>query len=179
MSASTTGKRPRRAIIFSGGGARGAYEAGFVRYLCDELPEKLGHDPKVDILCGTSVGAIHACFMAGSAHQGPGRGERLVEVWKSMRLDEILPFSTRELLALPRRILGVRRVAEAMRSGKLPDRLYGLFNTDGLEQVVLGAIDQIVETLVRHGAMIVDMSTKRYMILGMSSKSPRRRSLVA
>ena len=152
MSASTAGKRPRRAIIFSGGGARGAYEAGFVRYLCDELPEKLGHDPKVDILCGTSVGAIHACFMAGSAHQGPGRGERLVEVWKSMRLDEILPFSTRELLALPRRILGVRRVAEAMRSGKLPDRLYGLFNTDGLEQVVLGAIPwREIRNNVRNG----------------------------
>jgi NTE family protein len=152
VSASTAGKRPRRAIIFSGGGARGAYEAGFVRYLCDELPEKLGHDPKVDILCGTSVGAIHACFMAGSAHQGPGRGERLVEVWKSMRLNEILPFSTRELLALPRRILGVRRVAEAMRSGKLPDRLYGLFNTDGLEQVVLGAIPwREIRNNVRNG----------------------------
>ncbi len=152
MSATKAGKRPRRAIIFSGGGARGAYEAGFVRYLCDELPEKLGHDPKVDILCGTSVGAIHACFMAGSAHQGPGRGERLVEVWKSMRLDEILPFSTRDLLALPRRILGVRRVAEAMRSGKLPDRLYGLFNTDGLEQVVLGAIPwREIRNNVRNG----------------------------
>jgi NTE family protein len=127
-------------VIFSGGGARGAYEAGFVRYLCDELPEKLGHPPKIDILCGTSVGAIHACFMAGTAHQGPGRGERLVEVWKAMRLTEILPLSARDLLALPRRILGVRRVAEAMRSGELPDRLYGLFNTEALEQVVLGAI---------------------------------------
>jgi NTE family protein len=90
--------------------------------------------------------------MAGSAHQGPGRGERLVEVWKSMRLNEILPFSTRELLALPRRILGVRRVAEAMRNGKLPDRLYGLFNTDGLEQVVLGAIPwREIRNNVRNG----------------------------
>ncbi|MBW2267902.1 MAG: patatin-like phospholipase family protein [Deltaproteobacteria bacterium] len=140
MSATTPGNRPRRAVVFSGGGARGAYEAGFVRYLCDELPEKLGRAPKIDILCGTSVGAIHACFMAGTAHQGPGRGERLVDVWKAMRLTEILPFSARDLLALPRRILGVRRVAEAMKGGELPDRLYGLFNTEALEQVVLGAI---------------------------------------
>lgn len=152
MSGAAPSKAPRRAIVFSGGGARGAYEAGFVRYLCDVLPEKLGHPPKVDILCGTSVGAIHACFMAGTAHQGPGRGQRLVDVWKAMKLTEILPLSARELLALPRRILGMRRVAEAMKSGDLPDRLYGLFNTDGLEQVVLGAIPwREIRNNVRNG----------------------------
>ena len=140
MSAASTDAKPRRALVFSGGGARGAYEAGFVRYLCDELPEKLGHQPKIDILCGTSVGAIHACYMAGTAHLGQGRGQRLVDVWRSMQLTEILPFSLKDLLGLPRRMLGVRRVAEAMRSGDLPDRLYGLFDTEALEQVVLGAI---------------------------------------
>lgn len=140
MGEATNGAKPRRALVFSGGGARGAYEAGFVRYLCDDLPEKLGHQPKIDILCGTSVGAIHACYMAGTAHLGAGRGQRLVDVWQSMRLNEILPFSVKDLLSLPRRMLGVRRVAEAMKSGDLPDRLYGLFDTDALEQVVLGAI---------------------------------------
>jgi NTE family protein len=140
VSPAAPSNAPRRALVFSGGGARGAYEAGFVHYLCDVLPERLGRPPKIDILCGTSVGAIHACFMAGTAHQEPGRGQRLVDVWKAMRLTEILPLSARELLALPRRILGVRRVAEAMKSGDLPDRLYGLFNTEALEQVVLGAI---------------------------------------
>lgn len=140
MSAGRTEQPPRRAVVFSGGGARGAYEAGFVRYLCDELPRRLGHAPKLDILCGTSVGAIHACYMAATAHQDPGRGARLVDVWATMNLSEILPLSARELLALPRRILGVRRVAEAMRSGELPDRLYGLFKTENLERVVLGAI---------------------------------------
>jgi NTE family protein len=78
--------------------------------------------------------------MAGTAREGAGRGARLVDVWASMNLSEILPLSARELLALPRRLLGVRRVAEAMREGDLPDRLYGLFNTENLERVVLSAI---------------------------------------
>jgi len=127
-------------VVFSGGGARGAYEAGFVRYLCDELPRRLGHPPQIDILCGTSVGAVHACYLAATAHQGEGRGARLVDVWRRMRLDQILPLSARDLWRLPRRILGVRKVAAAMRGGELPDRLYGLFDTKPLEQLVLGAI---------------------------------------
>ncbi len=176
MSAASPDGKPRRALVFSGGGARGAYEAGFVQYLCDELPEKLGHQPKIDILCGTSVGAIHACYMAGTAHLGQGRGQRLVDVWRSMQLTEILPFTLKDLLSLPRRMLGVRRVAEAMKSGDLPDRLYGLFDTDALEQVVLGAIpwreirnnvrDGLVDavcipaTQIGTGRVVVFMETK-------------------
>jgi NTE family protein len=133
-------KRPRRALVFSGGGARGAYEAGVVRYLLEELPRRLGHPVHFDILCGTSVGAIHACFLAATAHMGGARAARLVDLWSSMRLDEVLPISGRDLLGLPRRILGVRRVAEAMREGAAPPRLYGLFNTEGLERLVVRSI---------------------------------------
>jgi NTE family protein len=133
-------RRPRRAIVFSGGGARGAYEAGVVRFLVDDLPRRLGRPVQFEILCGTSVGAIHACYMAGTAHQTEGRGARLCNVWTSMRLEEILPLSARDLFSIPRRILGLRRVAQAMRGGAAPHRLYGLLNTEALERIVLGAI---------------------------------------
>jgi len=33
---------PVTALVLSGGGARGAYEAGVIRYLRDELPPALG-----------------------------------------------------------------------------------------------------------------------------------------
>ena len=51
-------------MVFSGGGARGAYEAGVIRFLVDELAPRLGRPLAMDILCGTSVGAIHACYLA-------------------------------------------------------------------------------------------------------------------
>ncbi len=140
MSETTPPHRPRRALVFSGGGARGAYEAGVVRYLVEELPRRLGHPIRIDILCGTSVGAIHACYLAATAHMGPERGRKLVEFWTSMRLEEVLPLSLRDLLALPGRVLGLRRTAERMRSGEAPERLYGLLNTAQLERLVLKAI---------------------------------------
>jgi NTE family protein len=131
---------PRRALVFSGGGARGAYEAGVVRYLVDELPQRLGREVPFDILCGTSVGAIHSCYLAATAHEDANRGMRLVDLWKSMRLDEVLPLSARDLLRIPRRLLGIRQIAEAIRSGEAPERLYGLLNTQALERFVVRAV---------------------------------------
>jgi NTE family protein len=129
-------------VVFSGGGARGAYEAGVIRYLVDELPRRLGRQPPFDILCGTSVGAVHACFIAGTADAEPrsGRGDRLVDFWRRMQAQEILPFTTRDLLGLPRRLLGLRGLAEALRGGRAPDRLYGLLDTSALEKLVLAGV---------------------------------------
>jgi len=139
--ARSDGRRPpRRALVFSGGGARGAYEAGVVRYLLEELPKRLGRPIHFEILCGTSVGAIHACFLAATAHEDAQRGARLVDVWAKMRIEDVLPLSRRDLLNLPRRILGLRRVVEAMRGGATPARLYGLLNTASLERLVVHAI---------------------------------------
>jgi NTE family protein len=48
---------PRRALVLSGGGGRGAYEIGVYKYL-----EQIGFDP--DVLVGTSIGAINAAGIA-------------------------------------------------------------------------------------------------------------------
>ena len=111
-----------------------------IHYLLDELPKRLGHPISFDILCGTSVGAIHACFLAATAELDGSRGDRLVEFWKRMRIEKILPLSAGDLLRLPRKLLGLRRTAEAFRKGKAPERLYGMLNTEPLEQLVVRTI---------------------------------------
>ena len=62
-------KKPKRAVVLSGGGARGAYEAGVLRFILDELPQRTGITPDFEIVSGTSVGAIHACFLAATADE--------------------------------------------------------------------------------------------------------------
>ena len=66
----------------------------------------LGAPPKIDILCGTSVGAINACYLA--AHLGdPVLGlRRLVELWSDFELARVLGFSLRQVATLPRVLLG-------------------------------------------------------------------------
>lgn len=48
---------PKRALVLSGGGGRGAYECGVYKYL-----EERGWEP--DILVGTSIGAVNAAAIA-------------------------------------------------------------------------------------------------------------------
>jgi predicted acylesterase/phospholipase RssA len=43
----------------------------------------------IDILCGTSVGAIHASLLAAFADEPRRRATRLAEHWTSLRLDEL------------------------------------------------------------------------------------------
>jgi len=124
----------------AGGGARGAYEAGVLNYLFEELPKRLGKQIDFSVVCGTSVGAIHAAFLAATADLESGRGEMLNRIWDRMRVDEIFRFTTRDMLRLPARILGVRRVARQLREGQRPDRLYGLLDTRPLERLVLESI---------------------------------------
>jgi len=96
----------RLAVILSGGGARGAYEVGVLWYLFDELTRLRGAPPRVDVICGTSVGAINSAYLA--AHLGdPVLGmRRLVDVWSSLKLDDVLGFGWRQAISLPKVLYG-------------------------------------------------------------------------
>jgi NTE family protein len=61
------------AIVFSGGGAKGAYEAGLVSTLITE------YDEKFDVVCGTSIGAINASFTAQD------KITELAGVWRTIK----------------------------------------------------------------------------------------------
>ncbi|MDB4943014.1 MAG: Patatin [Labilithrix sp.] len=100
------GNRRRTAMILSGGGARGAYEVGVLWYVFDELTRMRGAPPRIDVLCGTSVGAINACYLA--AHLGdPVLGmRRLVNLWSELQLTRVLGFGARQLGGIPRLLLG-------------------------------------------------------------------------
>jgi NTE family protein len=134
--------RPRRALVLSGGGARGAYEAGVLRYLLEELPARLGRPPRFDIVTGASVGAIHACFVAATAHRAAGAGERLARIWSRLQVGTLASVRTGALLATPLRAMGWL-VPEALRRRDLPlpDRISGVLETGPLEGLVRRSVD--------------------------------------
>lgn len=111
-----------------------------LRFVLDELPRRLGHPVRFDLVLGTSVGAIHACYVAATAEASIGRGEKLAAIWRGFRLEEMLPLSPRDILRIPRRLLGLRRVSSELRAGRMPARLYGALDTAPLERVVLRQI---------------------------------------
>jgi NTE family protein len=54
----------RHALVLSGGGARGAYEIGVIKALCQGRSPVLKDFHRVSIFTGTSVGAYNAAFLA-------------------------------------------------------------------------------------------------------------------
>lgn len=115
MSKGRRKDEPKRALVLAGGGARGAYEAGVLAYVFNELPEDLLRRAKIHILCGTSVGAVHACYLAGTAHVTHRNVGRMLHMWRSFRLEETLRLTGRDLLGLP---FEVRRLFAKLKSTK-------------------------------------------------------------
>ncbi len=64
----------RRALVLSGGGAKGSFEIGAL----EELIEQRGLD--FEILCGISVGALNAAFLAQAAFESGDYAKSLVNL---------------------------------------------------------------------------------------------------
>jgi len=68
-----------RALVLSGGGSKGSYQAGALKYI---LSEKRTH---YDALCGVSVGAINVAFLAMFKQgQEVESSERLASMWSTL-----------------------------------------------------------------------------------------------
>ena len=103
------GAASRVALVLGAGGSRGAYEAGVLAYLFEEVYPALRAGFEFDIVSGTSVGALHAAYLAATAHEaGPLRAARLLASWSELRLSDVL--RGRDLVTLPLRALGLLRV---------------------------------------------------------------------
>jgi len=102
--------RPRTALVLSGGGARGAYEAGVLAHVFERVLPRLGTQNAFDVASGTSVGAVHAAFTAATSHlPGAERARQLVAPWLAMEIDHVFHLRARDLLGIPLRLLGYHK----------------------------------------------------------------------
>ena len=98
--------RGKVALVLAGGAARGAYEVGVVQHILEDVARDLGRDPPLDILCGTSIGALNTCALAAFADYPRARARRLVDVWAHLTIDRVLSIDRGELFALMRSLVG-------------------------------------------------------------------------
>ncbi len=79
-----------RALVLSGGGARGAYEAGIVGALAARGSVPDGQPlPPYEIVCGTSIGALNGWFVA------TGQYEKLRELWYGISRENLIQAKSR------------------------------------------------------------------------------------
>ncbi|HET8935388.1 MAG TPA: patatin-like phospholipase family protein [Polyangiales bacterium] len=86
-------------IVLSGGGARGAYEAGVVAGIMEVLRPRRA---PFDVLCGTSVGGLNAAYLASHAHLPDMNAAGLISQWQALELSRHLRLDMRGLLGVSR-----------------------------------------------------------------------------
>jgi NTE family protein len=76
----------KKALVLSGGGARGAYQAGVFRCLEEQkwIP---------DIICGTSVGAINACAIGSGLNS-----QELINLWLDLDQKKVMRYSFKDTI---------------------------------------------------------------------------------
>lgn len=99
-------ERPKRALVLSGGGARGAYEVGVLKALKEQGVE-------YDLAFGTSIGGINAAFYA------QGKIERVEELWNTLKATDIFRFPN------------IEQIRSILRGSR-----WGLFDTSPLEEML-------------------------------------------
>jgi NTE family protein len=160
--------RPGRriALALSGGGARGAYEAGVLAYLFENVYPELPRTFEFDIVSGTSVGAIHAAWVAATARlHGRERSKALVDTWRGMRLRDVLQVRPGDLVGVPLRALGLRRLARTIGREGPVDAVGGL--------VDLTPLEQIVENRIPWAALRANLARRRPGVLCISCTEVR------
>lgn len=140
--------RPRRiGLVLAGGAARGAYEVGVVRYIDEVVSKALGRPVPLDVLCGTSVGAINVCALAAFADRPGHRVEALEKVWANLSISEVIRLEGRELLSLVRRISGRGASDDEQLTG-------GLIDASPLAEMLLRTIPFThIDTHLRQGRL--------------------------
>lgn len=89
---------PHTALVLSGGGARGAYEAGVVCGIIDVLREEGLDKAPFDIFSGTSVGALNTAYLAAHADEPDMGTPQMLQHWRELDLDQHLKIDLRGLL---------------------------------------------------------------------------------
>jgi NTE family protein len=114
-------------LVLSGGGARGAYEVGVLRYLRERLPI----DSHFDIITGTSVGAINGAYIAATCDRPKAQARTLQRVWSQLTIDRVYDFGWTQLRSLPRVLFG-KGLPKTPHGG----RVGGLVDSSALELLV-------------------------------------------
>jgi NTE family protein len=119
--------------MLSGGGARAAYQVGFLRLLAREFP-----DVVPGILTGVSAGGINAAYLAARQEPFADKVENLAEVWSNLRIQNVFRVDLRDLASRSVRWGG--RLLSGGRSPRPPAR--SLVDTAPLREL----LERVLET---------------------------------
>lgn len=126
------------AIVLSGGGARGAYQAGVLRAIY-EIGAETGNFLLFRNLIGVSAGAINAAYLASEADDLNRATIRMCDMWKSLSSSQV--FKTDYITVGSTAVRLLRGVSLGGISSRLRTDRLGLLNVEPLRDLLARTID--------------------------------------
>lgn len=147
-------------LVMGGGGARAAYQVGFLRYLARRFP-----DLRVPIVTGVSAGAINAALLASHHGSFSQAVKELVSLWERLTVEDVFKVDPLSLSWT-----GVRWAFQLLSGGVGgPVRVRGLVDTSPLRAYLTevlhsvdGELTGIQYNLARGRLKAVALSTSSY-----------------
>lgn len=160
LAPSSAPERDELALVLTGGGARGAYQVGVLRWMARHYPQL-----RIPIITGVSAGAVNAGHLAGYHGGFPQAVADLERLWRELTLEKVFTLSGPTLAWT-----GMRWMARLMSGGLLPQpHVKALLNTQPLraylEQAYAAVAGEItgVDFNLRRGTLkAVAISTTDY-----------------
>jgi len=171
--------RLARGLVLSGGGARGAYQAGLVDYLrlSQQIPDGAPLAP-YGIVAGTSIGALNGYFVA------TGQYGLLRELWYTIADQQVIRLKARYAKAAdPDSGVGTR-IAAAMRAVlSLKNNDTGVIDGEHLRQWLARFVDPTRPVVTPFIFTVTNLTTQSpeffYMVTTALSASERQNAVTA
>lgn len=125
------------AVVLTGGGARGAYQVGVLRFLAKRYPEL-----RIPILTGVSAGAINAVHLAQHHGTFPQAVDELVALWQELTPERIYRVDAPHLI----RNMG-RWGLQLAGAGVRETRVKGLVDTSPLREFLEEGLGRLGDEL--------------------------------
>ena len=136
------------ALVLSGGGARGAYQAGVIQAF-EEILRGAGL-PFPRVLSGVSAGSINAAFLASEMSHLPQAIPKLVETWGHLVAEDV--FRTDYGSVTANALKFIRGVSLGGVAGALRPTKLGLLNTKPLRELLIRNIQfEKIKTQIEQG----------------------------
>ena len=124
---------PSLGLVMGGGGARAAYQVGFLRCVARRFP-----DLDIPYITGVSAGAINAALLAGHHGSFSQAVDELTHLWSHLKIEDVLRVGSR---SLGRNL--VRWVSQLISGGAGPTRIRGLVDTEPLRHFLTEALHAV------------------------------------
>ncbi len=145
------------ALILGGGGARGAYEAGVIEAIRRRAGVADGEPiPGIDVVCGSSIGALNAWFVATAQYS------KLAQLWHDVASEDVFAIKRQYRATTSPGAFIIVKIVQALSLVRgLGTNVRGVLDGDRVRDWIARNVDPLVPLVVPFTVTVTNLDRSR------------------